>query len=249
MFENSSVCLLQRALNIVISPEPVPSHRSHLKALHHIYTYLKVKNRLPCTMLYCLIAFCISLLSLAARLLPEAEAERRGRAGGKRESGWRTVTQAEGPQQTPFPQGTRHSGTNASLPAPQQHSGTAETAPHDRTLKQALFSALDLSHATPRPLTPKSQHCHTHLAFLHCCDIWALFVYVFHCPHCRTFTALWALVFEATGRSSGDFFWPFENKKNRASSDWSVPRILGHNLPLRQVLANHSSVSSWCIFI
>lgn len=202
-------------------------------SLSHIYTYLKVKNGLPCTMLYCLIPFCISPLSLAARLLPEAEAERRGRAGGKRESGWRTVTQAEGPQQTPFSQGTRHSGTNASLPAPQQHSGTAETAPRDRTLKHALFSALDLSHATPRPLTPKSQHCHTHLAFLHCCDIRALFVYVFHCPHCRTFTALWALVI---------FFLT-------ASFDWSVPRILGHNLPLRQVLANHSSVSSWCIFI
>lgn len=146
--------------------------------------------RLPCTLSYCLTPFCIPLLSRPARLLPETEAARRGPAASEWESGRRAVTQAEGPQQTPFPQGTRHSGTNPSLPAPQQHSGSAETAPHDRPLKQALFSALDLSHATPRPLTPKSQHCHTHLAFLHCCDIRALFVHVVHCPCRRTFTAL-----------------------------------------------------------
>lgn len=40
-----------------------------------------------------------------------------------------------------------------------------------------------------------------------------------------------------------------KTKKNKASFDRSVPRILGNDLPLGQVLANYSFASSWCVFI
>lgn len=143
---------------------------------------------------------CASLLSLPARLLPEAEAERRRRAGGKRESGRRAVTQAEGPPADTFSTGDptlRDQPTFPCSPVPQWH----------REDSSAWSKACSVHWIcpTPPPLTPKSQHCHTHLAFLHCCDIRASFVHVSRRPPCRIFTDLWALVFLASGWSSGAF--------------------------------------------
>lgn len=71
------------------------------------------------------------LTAPAARLLPEAEPEGRGRAHGEREGGWGAVTQAEGPPaHSDFPQGTRHSGTSSPsvrLAAPQCHHRDSST--------------------------------------------------------------------------------------------------------------------------
>lgn len=139
-------------------------------------------------------------LSCTARLLPEAEAERRGRAESQRENGWRAVTQAGGPKHTPFPQRTRHSGTNPPPPAPPNHSGTAEAAVHNGCSKACPVHWIC---PTPRPLTPETQHCHTHLAFLHCYDTRTLFVCVFLRPSCHPFTDLEVLL--AWGWSSGAF--------------------------------------------
>lgn len=129
----------------------------------------------------------VPLLSLPAWLLSAAAAQRRRRARGKRESGRGTVTQAEGPHQTPLPQGTHHSGTNPSSPAPQHHGGTARTAPHIGRSKPCSGRWL---RPAPQPPTPRSQHCHIHLAFLHCCDTRALSLHAFHCPHCCRFIHL-----------------------------------------------------------
>lgn len=98
----------------------------------------------------------------------------------------------------------------------------------------------------PQPLTPNNQHCHTHLAFLHCCDIRAFFVYVFHWPGCHLFRDLGALIASVSGRSSGGFSVRFL-QKNRATFSRSVSRFSGHYLHLRQMFASHSFVFSWCV--
>lgn len=188
----------------------------------------------------------LSLLSHPAWIFPKAKEKRRGWAGGQWQSGRRAITQAEGPQQTPFPQGTRHSGTNPPHPTCSHRcSGTAYTAPHDHYCWRKAFSVHWIFPA-PQPLTPNNQHCHTHLAFLHCCDIRAFFVYVFHWPGCHLFRDLGALTALVSGRSSGGFSVRFL-QKNRATFSRSVSRFSGHYLHLRQMLASHSFVFSWCV--
>lgn len=94
-------------------------------------------------------------------------------------------------------------------------------APHRQLRMIAEARLSQCTGSVPRhvPLTPESQHCHTHLAFLHCYDIRAFFVYVFHCPRCRPFTDLGALVFLAPGWSFGAFSGCLKGRIERALID------------------------------
>lgn len=173
-----------------------------------------------------------------AWLLPEAEAERQRRAGGQREGGRRAVTQAEGSQQTSFPQGTRHSGTNPPPPCSPTPQWQCIDGLHMTT--EARLIQCTGPHPRHHPWPPESALSHSFIisALLRCRGLFFfVFVYVFRCPRCHHSMDLGVLVlFLAVCKEEWSELWSICSNDSRQL------------LPLWHIIANYFYLFSF-VFI
>ena len=185
---------------------------------------------------------------LSARLLPEAEEERRGRAGcereGERDGGRRAVTQAEGPQQADtFSTGDptlRDQPTPPCSPAPPQWH-CIDSSAWRWSLTQRLLGFFQCTGSVPRhdpwPLTPDPPES----ALSHSPSVPALSRRQGLPPSCIRCPRV--VPPQISELSFSGLVLKLREKKRRANFDWFVPRISGRVFaPLRRTSANPSPV-------
>lgn len=153
---------------------------------HIFYSFLYILAPGICVLccICCLISmfFFSSFLFLPARLFPEAQAERRERAGGERQSGGGAVMQAEGPRQIPLTTGEPTlRDWPISLLLPTTAVAPRDGPPHHRRHRWRSSCWLHWIRPTPRAPTRPSPVTLTQRALVQregpLCGLWDLIVW------------------------------------------------------------------------
>lgn len=171
-------------------------------------------------------------LKLYLTAVPPSSASSRDRSGETRRGKWpKNGNAGWGPPADTFSTGDptlRDQPSSPCSPTRQWHRIDSSAS----TLKQGFFSALDQSHATTHdPQESALSQSISIPALLRHRGLLCLCIPV---PSVSSLQRPWSSRFLGFGLELWCFFWPSE-RMDRASFDRCVPRISGHNLPLRQM--------------